>query len=175
MKMAASARPPIIEPDPYNNNFPLGYNQPPYYPYSILPVKRLDTDAKLPQKSDSSDAGFDLSSIEILSIPPQGYAKVKTGLAVEIPEGYAGYIQPRSGLAAKQGISIVNSPGLIDSGYRGELQIILINHGKETFFIEKGDRIAQLVILQVPEFVVQEVDTLNDSLRGEQGFGSSGV
>jgi dUTP pyrophosphatase len=118
---------------------------------------------------------MDLAACERIELRPGERALVRTGLAVAIPEGYAGYVQPRSGLAARHGISIVNTPGLVDSGYRGELLVNLVNHdGGETFVVEPGMRIAQLVILPVPPVELVEVDELPGSERGDGGFGSSG-
>jgi dUTP pyrophosphatase len=128
----------------------------------------------IPARAYSGDAGVDLSSCARVELAPGERALIPTGLAVAIPEGYAGYVQPRSGLAAKHGISIVNTPGLVDSGYRGELLINLINTDpSEPFVVEPGMRIAQLVVLQVPELELVEVDELPDSERGVRGFGSS--
>jgi dUTP pyrophosphatase len=116
----------------------------------------------------------DLAACERVELGPGERALVPTGVAVAIPEGYAGYVQPRSGLAAKHGISIVNTPGLVDSGYRGELKINLLNTDRrERFVVEPGMRIAQLVILPVPEVELVEVDELPESERGVRGFGSS--
>jgi dUTP pyrophosphatase len=130
--------------------------------------------AVVPVRAYSGDAGLDLSSCERVELAAGGRALVPTGLAVAIPEGYAGYVQPRSGLAAKHGISIVNTPGLVDSGYRGELLVNLVNTDREeTFVVEEGMRIAQLVILELPEVELVEVDALPDSERGIRGFGSS--
>jgi len=117
---------------------------------------------------------MDLSACERVELAPGGRALVPTGLAVAIPDGYAGYVQPRSGLAANHGISIVNTPGLVDSGYRGELLVNLVNHDvEEAFVVEPGMRIAQLVILPIPEVDLVEVDELPESERGVRGFGSS--
>ena len=139
-----------------------------------LPIQRLHADAVVPQRAYAGDAGLDLSSCERVELGPGERALVGTGLAVAIPPGYAGYVQPRSGLAIKHGISMVNTPGLIDSGYRGELKIILLNTDRnETFVVEPGMRIAQLVVLQVPGIDPVEVGTLPESERGERGFGSS--
>ena len=139
-----------------------------------LPIKKLRPEAVVPARAYAGDAGMDLSACERVELAPGVRALVPTGLAVAIPDGYAGYVQPRSGLAAKHGISIVNTPGLIDSGYRGELQVSLINHDlAETFVVEAGMRIAQLVILEVPAVELVEVDELPDSERAERGFGSS--
>jgi dUTP pyrophosphatase len=128
----------------------------------------------VPVRAYSGDAGLDLSSCDRVELAPGARALVPTGLAVAIPEGYAGYVQPRSGLASKHGISIVNTPGLVDSGYRGELLVNLVNTDRdETFIVEPGMRIAQLVILELPEIELIEVDELPESERGVRGFGSS--
>ena len=117
---------------------------------------------------------MDLSSCERVELAPGERALVPTGLAIAIPDGHAGFVQPRSGLAAKHGITIVNTPGLIDSGYRGEVRVALLNtDARETFVVEPGMRIAQLVVLAVPAVSLVEVDELPDSERGERGFGSS--
>lgn len=139
-----------------------------------MPIRRLRPDAVIPARAYAGDAGFDLASCERVELRPGERALVPTGLAVAIPEGYAGFVQPRSGLAAKHGISIVNTPGLVDSGYRGELQVALINTDpRETFVVEPGMRIAQLVVLPVPGVELLEVDELPESERGVRGFGSS--
>jgi dUTP pyrophosphatase len=131
-------------------------------------------DAVVPARAYDGDAGLDLSACERVELGPGERALVPTGLAVAIPEGYAGYVQPRSGLAAKHGISIVNTPGLVDSGYRGELLVNLVNHdARDPFVVEAGMRIAQLVILPVPPVELVEVDELPESERGVRGFGSS--
>ena len=128
----------------------------------------------LPARAYSGDAGLDLSACERVVLGPGERALVPTGLAVAIPEGYAGYVQPRSGLASKHGISIVNTPGLVDSGYRGELLINLLNtDAREPFTVEPGMRIAQLVVLEIPQVELVEVDELPGSERGVRGFGSS--
>ncbi|HEY8407298.1 MAG TPA: dUTP diphosphatase [Gaiellaceae bacterium] len=139
-----------------------------------LPIQRLRDDAVVPARAYTGDAGLDLSSCERVELAPGARAVVGTGLAVAIPEGYAGYVQPRSGLAAKHGISMVNTPGLVDSGYRGELKVILLNTDRrETFVVEPGMRIAQLVVLPIPEVDPVVVDELPTSERGVRGFGSS--
>jgi len=128
----------------------------------------------LPSRAYSGDAGLDLAACERVELAPGERALVPTGLAVAIPEGYAGYVQPRSGLAAKHGISMVNTPGLVDSGYRGELKVILLNTDRrETFVVEAGMRIAQLVVLPIPDVDPVVVDELPASERGVRGFGSS--
>ncbi len=139
-------------------------------------VSRLHPDARIPSTAYADDAGLDLASIERVTLAPGGRATIGTGLAVAIPRGHAGFVQPRSGLAAKCGITVVNSPGLIDAGYRGELRVVLLNtDASETFQIEVGDRIAQLVILAVPAVELVEVDRLPESQRATSGFGSSAV
>jgi dUTP pyrophosphatase len=139
-----------------------------------LPIRRLRDDAVVPVQAYRGDAGLDLSACERLELRPGERAVVGTGLAVAIPEGFAGFVQPRSGLAAKHGITIVNTPGLVDSGYRGELRIVLHNTDLETpFVVEPGMRIAQLVVVPVAEVEPTEVDELPASERGVRGFGSS--
>ncbi len=139
-----------------------------------LPVRRLRPDAQVPTRAYAGDAGIDLAACERVELAPGERALVPTGLAVAIPAGYAGYVQPRSGLAAKHGISIVNTPGLVDSGYRGELRVALLNtDSREAFVVEPGMRIAQLVVLAVPDVEPVEVAELPDSERGDRGFGSS--
>jgi dUTP pyrophosphatase len=139
-----------------------------------LPILRLREDARLPEQAYAGDAGLDLATCERVEIGPGERAVVPTGLAVAIPEGYAGFVQPRSGLAARQGISVVNSPGLIDSGYRGEIRVVLLNTDTtHTFVAEPGDRVAQLVVLPIPGLEVVEVDELPETERGVRGFGSS--
>ena len=136
-------------------------------------IRRLRPDARVPDQAYDGDAGLDLSACDHVVLPPGKRAVVPTGLAVEIPDGYAGFVQPRSGLAARHGIGIVNSPGLIDSGYRGEIQIVLLNTGDEVFSVEPGMRVAQLVVVPVAAVRLVEVDELTASERGTQGFGSS--
>ncbi|TMK71121.1 MAG: dUTP diphosphatase [Actinobacteria bacterium] len=139
-------------------------------------MRRLREDAIIPERAYAGDAGFDLAACERVELEPGERATVGTGLAVAIPEGYAGFVQPRSGLAARHGITIVNTPGLVDSGYRGELRVILLNtDSREAFIIERGMRIAQLVVVPTPEFELLEVDELPESERGVRGFGSSAV
>jgi dUTP pyrophosphatase len=137
-------------------------------------IRRLRADAVVPQRAYSGDAGVDLAACERVVLEPGERAVVPTGLAVAIPDGYAGFVQPRSGLAARHGISVVNSPGLIDSGYRGEVRVVLLNTDpREPFVVEPGMRIAQLVVLAVPELDLVEYDDLPGSERGVRGFGSS--
>ncbi len=140
-----------------------------------MAVKRLDPEVPLPRYAHDGDAGLDLFASEDVRLEPGQRAMVSTGLAVAIPAGHAGYVQPRSGLAAKHGIGLLNSPGLIDSGYRGEIKVILINLDSDSpVEIRKGDRIAQLVVLAVPQVMVIEASELPNSDRGEGGFGSTG-
>ena len=139
-----------------------------------LPIRRLRPDAHVPTRAYEHDAGIDLAACERVELAPGERALVPTGLAIAIPPGYAGYVQPRSGLAAKHGISIVNTPGLVDSGYRGELLVNLVNTDpRDAFVVEPGMRIAQLVVLPVPMVSLVEVDELPESERGRRGFGSS--
>ena len=141
-----------------------------------LPVLRLDPDLPLPAYARAGDAGIDLIAREDVTLAPAGgRALVATGIAIALPEGYAGLVQPRSGLAFKHGVTVLNTPGLIDSGYRGELKVCLINHDPtEAFGVTRGERIAQLVVQAVEHVTFVEVDTLDDSERGDKGFGSSG-
>ena len=139
-----------------------------------LPVRKLRDDAVVPSRAYSGDAGLDLAACERVELGPGERALVATGLAVAIPEGHAGFVQPRSGLAARHGITIVNTPGLVDAGYRGEIRVVLLNTDKrEPFVVEPGMRIAQLVVVAIPELELVEVDELPVSDRGVRGFGSS--
>ena len=139
-------------------------------------ITRLANDVTIPSYAYPGDAGMDLRAIEHVSLAPFERALVSTGLAVAIPEGYAGFVQPRSGLAIKQGVTVLNTPGLIDSHYRGELKVTLINlDPNNTFEVNPGDRIAQLVIQKVENVAWNVVDSLDETERGEGGFGSSGV
>lgn len=140
-----------------------------------LRVKRFDPELPLPKQAHAGDAGFDLVSAEDISLKPFERALVKTGVAIAVPEGFAGFVQPRSGLAWKSGLGLVNSPGLIDSGYRGEIKVIVINLDADNVIdIARGDRIAQLVILPVPAVSIKDVEELPPSVRGSGGFGSTG-
>ncbi len=137
--------------------------------------QRLNPKAIAPTRAHPGDAGLDLCALNAVEIAPGQRVKVATGIAVELPAGHAGLIVPRSGLAAKHGLSIVNAPGLIDEGYRGELQVLLLNTDQEApISIAAGERIAQLVVVAVSTPELVEVDELEESARGEQGFGSSG-
>jgi dUTP pyrophosphatase len=139
-----------------------------------LPIQRMRPDAVVPARAYAGDAGLDLVATERIELGPGERAVVPTGLAVAIPEGYAGFVQPRSGLASRHGITIVNTPGLVDSGYRGELMVVLHNTDRvEAFLVEPGMRIAQLVVLPIPEVELVEVEELPPSERGARGFGSS--
>lgn len=137
--------------------------------------KKLKPAAAIPQQAHPGDAGMDLVSVEALVLEPGKRALVHTGLAVEIPVGFEGQVRPRSGLALKNGITVLNAPGTIDAGYRGELGVILINLGDTPFAIEPGMRIAQLVIAAVAEVTVAVADDLSATERGMGGYGSSGV
>ncbi len=142
----------------------------------VVPIKRLDPTVDLPQYAYAGDAGLDLRSNEDVTLAPFERRLISTGLAVAIPDGYAGFVQPRSGMALKQGLSMANTPGLIDAHYRGELKICAINlDSKQPIDIKRGDRIAQLVIQKVPIVQLVEVDDLDETDRGAGGFGSSGV
>ena len=140
-----------------------------------LPIKRLDTTIELPSYAYTGDAGLDIRASEDCEIAPFERKLIHTGLAIALPDGFAGFMQPRSGLAIREGFTIVNTPGLIDAHYRGELMIIAINlDSTNTIQIKRGDRIAQLVIQRVPEVNLVEVDELDETDRGQKGFGSSG-
>jgi len=141
-----------------------------------LPVARLRDDAILPSQAYEGDAGLDLAACEQLELGPGQRGVVGTGIAVAIPEGWAGLVLPRSGLAAKHGLTLVNAPGLIDAGYRGEVRMILLNtDARERFVVEPGMRIGQLVLVEVASVRLLEVDELSESERGTGGLGSSGV
>ncbi len=141
-----------------------------------LPVLRLDPDLPLPAYARPGDAGIDLLAREdVVLAAAGGRALVPTGIAIALPEGYAGFVQPRSGLALKHGVTCLNTPGLIDSGYRGELKVCLINHDPNTpFEVTRGERIAQLVVQAVENVNFVEVADLEESSRGDKGFGSTG-
>ena len=142
----------------------------------LLPIKRLDPDVELPSYAYAGDAGLDLRANEDIVLKPFERRLVSTGLAIAIPEGYAGFVQPRSGLALRKGLSMANTPGLVDAHYRGELKVCAVNLDSEIpIEIKKGERIAQLVIQKVPVVDVVEVDELDETDRGAGGFGSSGL
>ena len=141
-----------------------------------VPIKRLDPSVELPSYAYEGDAGLDLRSAEDVTLAPHERRLVSTGLAIAIPEGYAGFVQPRSGLALREGLSMANTPGLIDAHYRGELKVCAVNLDDSTpIRITRGERIAQLVIQRVPVVQLLEVEELDETDRGEGGFGSSGA
>lgn len=138
-------------------------------------IKRVHVDALLPMQANPGDAGMDLYSIEAVEIPAGETKLIKTGIQIELPQGTEAQIRPRSGLALKHSVTVLNSPGTIDEGYRGEIGVILINHGKEPFIVEKSMRIAQMVIQFVPSVQLLEVNELSQTVRGTTGFGASGT
>lgn len=141
-----------------------------------IPVKRIDPDVPLPRYAHEGDAGLDLTAACDVTLAPGERAFIPTGIAIAIPEGHAGFVQPRSGLAMRTGLSFVNTPGLIDARYRGEIKIIAVNLDRETpIEIKRGDRIAQLVIQAVVHAELIEMNDLDATSRGEGGFGSTGV
>lgn len=140
-----------------------------------LRVRRLDPSVPLPSYAHPGDAGLDLCAAESRKLAPGERAAVSTGLAVAIPDGWVGLVHPRSGLALRAGLTVVNAPGTIDSGYRGELKVLLVNLGGDPVQIERGDRVAQLLLQRVARAVVVESDSLDDTTRGAGGFGSTGV
>jgi dUTP pyrophosphatase len=143
-------------------------------PVDVL-IKRLDPDLPLPARSHPGDAGVDLMAAADVNLAPGARAVVPTGVAIALPDGYAAFVHPRSGLAAKHGVTIVNAPGTVDAGYRGEIRVTLLNTDPaQAVSISRGDRIAQLVIQRVASPVFHEVDSLPGSARGENGFGSTG-
>ena len=138
-------------------------------------LTRLDPDVPIPSYATAGDAGADLVTTSDVVLPPGERALVDTGVAVALPEGYAGFVHPRSGLAARAGLSVVNAPGTVDSGYRGEIKVCLINHDPSApLSLKRGDRIAQLVVQKVEHAVFHEVDELPESQRGAGGYGSTG-
>jgi dUTP pyrophosphatase len=140
-----------------------------------LPFTRLTPEAQAPTQAHPGDAGFDLYAADSVTLRPGHRASVGTGIALAIPDGLAGLVLPRSGLAAKHGISLVNAPGLIDSGYRGEVRVLLLNTDRdESFEVSVGDRIAQLLLVRFEAPVPEEVESLDETVRGGGGFGSSG-
>jgi dUTP pyrophosphatase len=140
-----------------------------------LPVRRLDPGLPLPAYAHPGDAGADLCAAEDVELPPGGRATVGTGVAVAVPDGHAAFVHPRSGLASRHGITVVNAPGTVDAGYRGEVRVVLLNTDqREPFTVRRGDRIAQLVVQPVTRVHFLEVAELPASPRGEGGFGSTG-
>jgi dUTP pyrophosphatase len=140
-----------------------------------IPVLRLDPELPKPKRAHPGDAGIDLHARIDVVLEPGEWEMIPTGLAVAVPEGFVGLVAARSGLAARHGLSVVNGPGLVDAGYRGEIHAILINHGPDPLELQRGDRIAQLVVVPVALPTLVEVDELPQSVRGAGGFGSSGV
>jgi dUTP pyrophosphatase len=140
-----------------------------------LQVRRLDPQVPLPSYAHDGDAGLDLAAAADVELPAGGRAAVPTGLAVAIPRGWVGLVHPRSGLARRQGVTVANAPGTIDAGYRGEVQVLLVNLGGEMVTLRRGDRIAQLLLQRVGSARIVEVDELDGTTRGEGGFGSTGV
>ena len=140
-----------------------------------LRFTRLSEAARFPRRAHHGDAGHDLHASEGAVIPPGGRASVGTGIAVAVPDGHAGLVLPRSGLAARHGIALVNAPGLIDPGFRGEVRVLLLNTDRDAAFeVRPGDRIAQLVIARVEALELEEVEALDETARGAHGFGSTG-
>ncbi len=140
----------------------------------LLKIKKLNPDAVIPSYSHPGDAGLDIFALDALTIEPGESKMVKTGISIELPAGTEGQVRPRSGLALKHQITLLNSPGTIDEGYRGEVGVIVINHGKQPFEVAKGMKIAQLLVKPVIRVEVQEVADLSDTARGVGGFGSTG-
>ena len=141
----------------------------------ILRFKRIHPDAVLPAYAHPSDAGMDIRSVADLVVPARGRARVPTGLVVLLPPGYEAQVRPRSGLALKHGVTVLNTPGTIDAGYRGEIGVILFNSADADFEVRKGDRVAQLVIAPVTQPVIEEADSIDETDRGAGGFGSTGA
>jgi dUTP pyrophosphatase len=138
-------------------------------------VLRMATDLPLPAYARADDAGLDLHAAEAVTLAPGARALVPTGLALAIPAGFAGFVLPRSGLALRHGVTLLNTPGLIDAGYRGEIKVLLVNHGAEPVVLNRGDRVAQLVVQRVEQVALAPVSELPDSARGAGGFGSTGA
>ncbi|MAG21961.1 MAG: dUTP diphosphatase [Candidatus Diapherotrites archaeon] len=138
-------------------------------------VKRLSKDVKMPGYAHAGDAGVDLYATQETSIEPGAIALVPTGIKIALPEGFEAQVRPKSGLALNHGLTVLNTPGTIDAGYRGEIGVIIVNHGKEEFKIEKGKKIAQMVFNKVEKAELEEVDELDETQRGEGGFGSTGL
>jgi dUTP pyrophosphatase len=140
-----------------------------------VPVLRMDTGLPLPAYARANDAGLDLHAAEAVTLAPGARALVPTGVALAIPAGFAGFVLPRSGLALRHGVTLLNTPGLIDAGYRGEIKVLLVNHGGEPVVLNRGDRVAQLVVQRVEQVALTPVSELPDSARGAGGFGSTGA
>jgi len=141
----------------------------------VLKIRKIVENARLPEYAHPGDAGLDLFSVEAAVIQPGESGLIKTGIAIELPPGTEAQVRPRSGLALKHQITVLNSPGTIDEGYRGEVCVILINHGKSPFYVEPGMKIAQMVIQHVVRVEVRETGSLEETARGAGGFGSTGV
>jgi dUTP pyrophosphatase len=139
-----------------------------------VPVQRLDAGLPLPAYARDGDAGIDLHAAETVTLAPGARALVPTGIALAIPPGFAGLVLPRSGLALRHGVTLLNAPGLIDAGYRGEIKALLVNHGETAVTVQRGDRIAQLVVQRVERVTLAPADTLPATPRGAGGFGSTG-
>jgi dUTP pyrophosphatase len=144
-------------------------------PGPLVLLRRIDASIPLPRYARDGDAGLDLHAAETRTLEPGARGTVRTGLALAIPDGHAGFVLPRSGLARRDGLTVLNAPGLIDAGYRGELVVLLVNHGSAPVTIERGDRIAQLVIQRIERVQLAEVADLPESERGAGGFGSTGA
>lgn len=140
-----------------------------------LKVKKISPDAKIPGYAHSGDSGMDLYSVEETELKPGERKTIKTGLQIAVPKGFEAQVRPKSGLAAKFGITVLNTPGTVDSGYRGEVMVILVNLGNEVYKVEKGKKIAQMVIAKVEEAEVEEVEDLDETARKDGGFGSTGL
>jgi dUTP pyrophosphatase len=140
-----------------------------------VPVLRVDATLPLPAYARPDDAGLDLCAAEPVTLKPGARALIPTGIALAIPAGFAGFVLPRSGLALRHGVTLLNTPGLIDAGYRGEIKVLLVNHGEAPVSLERGDRVAQLVVQRIEHVVLAPVAELPDSARGGGGFGSTGV
>ena len=138
-------------------------------------VKKIHEDAKIPAYAHEGDSGMDLYSVEDTVLQSGETKIVKTGLQIAVPKGFEAQVRPKSGLAAKFGITVLNTPGTVDSGYRGEVMVILVNHGKEEYKVEKGKKIAQMVIAKVEEAKIELVEDLDDTTRKDGGFGSTGM
>jgi dUTP pyrophosphatase len=140
-----------------------------------VPVLQLDAGLPLPSYARADDAGLDLQAAVPVTLPPGGRALVATGIALAIPAGFAGFVLPRSGLALRHGVTLLNTPGLIDAGYRGEIKVLLVNHGDAAVTLNRGDRVAQLVLQRIERVVLDSMETLPASDRGAGGFGSTGA
>jgi dUTP pyrophosphatase len=143
-------------------------------PPPVLEVRRLDPELPVPSYAHPGDAGIDLYAADTTSIAPGARALIPTGVALAVPEGWVGLVHPRSGLAVDHGVTVLNAPGTIDAGYRGEVKVLLVNHGDEAFEVRHGQRVAQLLLVRVGRADVREVERLGMTVRGDGGFGSTG-